>query len=94
MSKRILKIYFLQCNPKTQFTCWSGQCISIEHRCDQEFHCEDKTDEHNCSLVIFDKINYKTEFAPVGSSSNETLKVEVKISQVNIEDIDQEKVSS
>ncbi|CAC5422395.1 LRP2 [Mytilus coruscus] len=29
------------------FQCSNGQCIPSEHRCDAEFHCEDRSDELN-----------------------------------------------
>lgn len=34
-----------------QFQCYDGQCISNEHRCDNDFNCEDRSDELNCSYV-------------------------------------------
>ena len=45
------------------FTCNDGICISMSKRCDQTAHCEDKSDEKNCKLVIIED-NYNKNLAP------------------------------
>ncbi|XP_072234960.1 SCO-spondin [Leuresthes tenuis] len=35
------------CSPK-QFTCDSGECIHLDHRCDLQRHCMDGSDEKDC----------------------------------------------
>lgn len=31
-----------------EFTCVSGECIGLTHRCDREYHCRDGSDEFDC----------------------------------------------
>jgi hypothetical protein len=34
-----------------EFTCDSGLCIGMEHRCDQAADCQDQSDEVDCHIV-------------------------------------------
>ena len=31
-----------------EYTCDSGHCIELFHKCDTEINCKDKSDEHHC----------------------------------------------
>ena len=33
-----------------QYTCKNLQCITLDQRCDDIFHCNDGSDEDNCTL--------------------------------------------
>ena len=35
-----------------EFTCWTGDCISLEQRCDQVSDCDDQSDEKDCEIVV------------------------------------------
>ena len=45
-----------------QFTCKDGQCIDWSLRCDLGYHCQDFSDEENCT--IFTVPNYDKETPP------------------------------
>ncbi|XP_023347365.1 low-density lipoprotein receptor-related protein 8 [Eurytemora carolleeae] len=55
-------IKFSTCK-QDQFTCYDGQCIDIEHRCDENTNCADKSDEEDCRMIYM-KENYKKTVAP------------------------------
>ena len=46
-----------------EFTCFDGQCIDINKRCDQIEDCMDKSDENDCELLIL-KQGYKKKVIP------------------------------
>ena len=45
------------------FTCEDGQCIDMEHRCDQNPNCVDQSDEVNCQMLVKSD-TYKKTIAP------------------------------
>lgn len=49
---------------ENEFTCWSGDCIKMEERCDNAFDCNDKSDENNCQLLVLEE-SYKSSVPPV-----------------------------
>ena len=57
------------CNEK-EFTCWNGDCIRMEERCDNAFDCRDKSDESDCQLLVLDE-SYKSSVPPVISKLEE-----------------------
>ena len=62
------------------FTCSDGECVNMEHRCDQIVHCRDKSDEKNCSLLVIED-SYNKEIPPIKIDNNKKLTpVEVKVS--------------
>ena len=80
---------YFQCNPKTQFTCWNGQCISIGTKCDEERNCDDGSDEYQCFHTKIDKQQYKKELVPKNPESNQKLNVTVTFIVYDIPEIDQ-----
>ena len=42
---------FSRCNFGDEFTCNSGECISLQKRCNGIDECDDGSDEHGCNLV-------------------------------------------
>ena len=76
-----LEMKLTGCN-KTQFTCDDGQCIKMEHRCNQIPDCEDKSDELNCRILNLEA-GYNKRVPPVGTTGKKvkTLKpAEVNVS--------------
>ena len=75
---------------ETEFTCYDGQCISMEERCDQIVHCRDNSDENNCLLLSF-KSGYNKKVAPFtfdrASKTITPIKVNVSTSLMNIIEI-------
>ena len=47
-----------------EFTCWNGDCIALEHRCDQVFDCDDQSDEKDCQ-ILFLPDSYKRSVPPL-----------------------------
>ena len=38
-----------------QFTCYDGQCVSMDERCNQLPACRDKSDERNCQILVLEE---------------------------------------
>ena len=49
---------------KEFFTCNNGDCVKMEHRCDQILNCPDESDEINCKTIILKK-SYRKASPPV-----------------------------
>ena len=50
-------------------------------RCDQIVHCRDKSDENNCSLIVFeDSYNKKVPPFTIGKEDSSLTPVEVRVS--------------
>ena len=45
------QLSFSTCQFGKEYTCDSGQCISMSKRCDKIFDCFDKSDEDLCEIV-------------------------------------------
>ena len=52
-------MFIFKCNPMEQFTCWNGDCISLDHRCDEKQDCLDGSDEHTCGFINLDNDKYR-----------------------------------
>ena len=63
------------CNPRGEFTCNDGQCVTMEQRCNQIPNCRDKSDEIDCKLLILEN-NYNKKVPPIvptgGDEFNQT----------------------
>ena len=66
------------CND-TEFTCNNGQCVSMEHRCDQLPHCRDSSDEMGCDIFLL-KDGYNLNIPPIISNQGKKIPVEVNVS--------------
>ena len=77
--KLIQTVKFTSCTAGF-FTCSDGRCIPMDKRCDQTAHCQDKSDENNCKLIIME--NYNKNIAPftVNQTNDEINAVNVNIS--------------
>ena len=87
-----------QCDPKTQFTCWNGECISIDKRCDGKIDCcgcsREGQDEKECKIFQTDKKMYKNDLVPVNHPTKDKLKVDIHVHLFKIQEINQAKVIS
>ena len=61
---------FSVCTFGEEYTCNSGECVTMEKRCDTVYDCEDASDEDDCNHVIFPG-SYKKERAPLKSKWND-----------------------
>jgi hypothetical protein len=52
-----------------EFTCNDGQCVQMEHRCDQVPQCRDKSDEDDCEVLVLEK-SYNKKVPPITTVSN------------------------
>ena len=54
------------CNPKGDFTCNDGQCVTMEQRYNQIPNCRDGSGDKDCQLLIFtDPEGYKSNVPPI-----------------------------
>ena len=72
---------------KAQFTCADGSCINITHRCDDVFHCPDKSDEKNCHKLMIDKTEYRISSKPPPSRGKRNLPLRVTIYVTNVDKV-------
>ena len=77
-----------RCQFGTEFTCDSGQCISMSKRCNKINECNDNSDEEDCHLVklskSYDKIRSPVKFGMDHNPVNLTTQVTV----LNVDIID------
>ena len=76
------------CNFPNQFTCDSGNCISLNDRCDEKKHCQDGSDEIDCELVNIPP-SYKLANTPkFGSERDGPMKINIHTKIISIYSID------
>ena len=66
-----------------EFTCWDGECVPMEERCDQVFDCSDQSDERDCQMLVLED-SYQTSVPPLLSSLAENGKRVVPPVKVNV----------
>ena len=64
-----------RCNEE-EFTCDSGQCVSMTKRCNQLPDCRDQSDENNCDVLVL-KRGYNKNVPPIDLDD---LKVNISVS--------------
>ena len=69
--ERSIQLAFSSCYPG-KFSCDSGQCVSLEERCNIELNCEDQTDEYDCAGIKFGN-EYASEKMPVSVTAEPTI---------------------
>ena len=89
--KRCVNQISIQCNPKNQYTCWSGQCISLSKRCDKKIDCSDESDEIACQLMLLDDDKYRKANVP-GHQKYEKLPIGVWIDVLDIAEVNEPEV--
>ena len=65
-----------------EFTCDSGHCINIYHRCDDHQDCADNSDEDNCEIVDVPD-NYRKEPVQQNNGSISLIHTKVLITKFN-----------
>ena len=78
-----------KCSFGNEFTCESGQCISMDKRCNKIQDCKDGSDEDACNLVEIPKSYYKVR-SPVKYNKNniEPVHLLTQISIINVDIVD------
>jgi len=80
MEDKTIKITITHCE-EDQFTCFSGDCVSFNRRCNRIVDCPDSSDEKECAILQIDKTTYIKEYPPIQVDSNyQAIKVPVNIS--------------
>ena len=69
-----------------EFTCNSGQCVSMSKRCNQLPDCRDKSDEKNCDVLVLEE-GYNMKVPPV--ESNDPIDVALSIDILKLVDINE-----
>ena len=78
--EKVMKITLTHCEDD-QFTCFSGECVPMDNRCDRIVDCPDSSDEKECAVLHIDQTTYIKEYPPITVDSNRTLiKIPVNIS--------------
>ena len=81
------------CNPRGEFTCNDGQCVTIGQRCDQVHHCTDESDEKDCKLLVLAK-SYNKRVPPITLNSTDAsiipVQMNISIDLMNIIDMEEQ----
>ena len=77
-----------RCHFGKEFTCDSGQCVSLEKRCNKINDCDDASDEEQCSLVQIPK-SYDKILSPVKYDEiNNPVHLLTQINIINVDIVD------
>ena len=77
---KMTRLTITACEEK-EFTCFDGNCVPFEQRCNRIVDCPDSSDERDCLILKLDKNTYVKEYPPVTVDDNYNLiKVPVNIS--------------
>lgn len=80
IDNKVVMITVTSCDD-SQFTCFDGNCVSMDHRCDRIVDCPDSSDEKGCLITRIDRTTYIREYPPITVDKNRTLiKIPVNIS--------------
>ena len=85
-------MFNFKCDPLKQFTCWNGDCLALEKRCNEINDCNDRSDEYHCQQIRFDKGVYRKTYVP--KSEKAPLKIEVSFDVTGIVEINEAEVQS
>lgn len=80
----MISLYF-QCNA-SEFTCDNGICIPMDSRCDNNFDCDDGSDETNCKLLSLGTKLYHKNYPPF-NATNQKFNVQVGMTIMNLNNI-------
>ena len=85
---KMVRLTITACN-NTEFTCFDGNCVPFEQRCNRVVDCPDSSDERGCFILKLDidKTTYIKDYPPITVDQNyTTIKVGVNLS-IEIRDI-------
>ena len=86
---RALTVSLTVSPPDSEFTCSSGDCVSMTARCDGRAHCRDRSDEANCRLVV-PPVGYNKFLVPTSADNHQRLRVNISLDFQRILYIDEE----
>ena len=73
------------------FTCWTGQCIPFNQRCDAKRDCPDYSDEDHCGQITFEIDKYKKTIVPRSPKGEDHLMIEVELDVSDIVEVNEPK---
>ena len=77
---KMVKITITACND-VEFTCFDGNCVAMDHRCDRIVDCPDSSDEKGCRITKIDKTTYIPEYPPITADDQRNpIKIPINIS--------------
>ena len=77
---KTVRITITHCK-EDQFTCFTGECVSMDLRCNRITDCPDSSDEKGCGILKIDKSTYIKEYPPIAVDANyEPIKLPVNVS--------------
>ena len=88
---KMVKITITACTDE-QFTCFDGNCVSMDHRCDRIVDCPDSSDEKGCRITKIDKTTYIQEYPPITADDERNpikMPVNILVDILKIIDIDE-----
>ena len=77
-----LKLFLSACDA-TQFTCADGSCVSLSRRCDNTPHCEDRSDEQDCTVLDEGVLKrYQLTDMPITQESKIKIYVDLRLTSI------------
>jgi hypothetical protein len=89
IDNKLRNITISVCDFDHEFTCYSGQCVGMDKRCDEREDCMDGSDEDECKLVMIPDRYQKRRPPPIWSIANgNDVQIQTKVVILSVDDID------
>ena len=88
---KVVKITITACKD-TEFTCFDGNCVAMDHRCDRIVDCPDSSDEKGCRITQIDRTTYIQEYPPIRANDERSpiqIPIDISVDILKILKIDE-----